>query len=208
MSESARLRIGVLAIQGAWAKHAEVLTTLGVDVREVRNADELTGLDGLIIGGGETTTMTKVMLIEGMLDAVAEFGHHHPVMGTCAGMVLMAESADDPRVRPFGWIPMTVLRNAYGSQLNSFRDTGKVNGIVGSDEIEMVFIRAPKFGELSDDVEAIGQCRGDTVIVRYRSHLAMAFHPELTDDNRVHQMWLAQVAAAKRAQPSQVPEVS
>lgn len=198
MSESARLRIGVLAIQGDWEKHVEMLSRLGVETIPVRNPEDLKSLDGLVIGGGESTTMTKVMATEGMLDSVAGFGHHHPVMGTCAGMVLMGRSADDSRVRPFGWLPMTVLRNAYGSQVNSFCDMGRVQGLAGSEEIEMVFIRAPKLGTLSDGVEVIGTCREEPVIVRYENHLAMAFHPELTDDSRIHQMWLAGVAAAKR----------
>jgi 5'-phosphate synthase pdxT subunit len=194
MTDLSDLRIGVLAIQGAFAKHIEVLSRLGVKASEIRNASELGGIDGLIIPGGESTTMLKVMRAEGMIEPLRIFGEHHPVMGTCAGMILMATETDDARVEPFGWIPIRALRNAYGAQVHSFRDVGRINGIEGHPEIEMVFIRAPKFVPLSESIEILGTCRNEPVAARFGHHLALAFHPELTDDSRVHRMWLNGVA--------------
>jgi len=189
-SAYASLRIGVLALQGAFAKHIEILVRLGAEVREVRNAADLEDLDGLIIPGGETTTMTKIMKSEGMLDAVDRFGRSRAVFGTCAGMVLMGREVEDARVHAFGWMPIRSIRNAYGSQVNSFRDVGTVKGIAGHPDVEMVFIRAPQFEPASDDVEIIGTCRGLPVAARYGLHVATAFHPELTDDDRIHRLWL------------------
>jgi 5'-phosphate synthase pdxT subunit len=202
-SPYARLKIGVFALQGAFAKHLEVLARLGVPAREVRNAADLEGLDGLIIPGGETTTMTKIMKSEGMIDSVARFGATHPVMGTCAGMVFMGRDVGDPRVHAFGWMPIKITRNAYGSQVDSFRDVGTVKGIAGHPEMEMVFIRAPQFEPASDEVEVIGTCRGLPVAARCGGYLATAFHPELTDDDRLHRLWLDAVlerSAAGRIQ--------
>jgi 5'-phosphate synthase pdxT subunit len=196
MTNFSDLRIGVLTIQGAFAKHLEVLTRLGVTAREVRNASELDEIDGLIIPGGESTTMLKVMRAEGMIEPLRKFGQHNPVMGTCAGMILMATEADDARVEPFGWMPIRALRNAYGAQVHSFRDIGPIKGIEGHPEIEMVFIRAPKFVPLSSDVEVIGTCRNEPVAARFGHHLALAFHPELTDDTRLHRLWLNGILTA------------
>jgi len=198
-----RLLIGVLAIQGAFARHVEALTRLGAQVREVRNESDLKGLDGLVIPGGESTTMTRVMRTEGMLAPLAEFGRQHPVFGTCAGMILMGAPGDDPRVAAFDWMPIRVKRNAYGSQVDSFRDFGTVTGLNGNPEFEMVFIRAPKFEVTADGAEVIGTCRGEPAMVRFGHHLATAFHPELTDDDRIHRMWLAGVLAARRGRPTQ-----
>ena len=184
------LRIGVLAIQGAFARHLEVCARLGAESVEVRNADQLEGLDGLILPGGESTTMYKVIDAEGWLRDLEVFGQSKPVMGTCAGMILMGTELDDVRLKPFGWMPIRVVRNAYGSQVNSFRDVGEVTGFPGHPDMEMVFIRAPKFESLSGDVEILGTCRGEPVLARYGHHLALSFHPELTDDDRVHRYWL------------------
>lgn len=192
-SPYARLKIGVLALQGAFAKHVEVLARLGVDGREVRNAADLADLDGLIIPGGETTTMTRLMRSEGMIDPLDSFGRTHPVMGTCAGMVFMGRDVDDARVHTFGWMPIRIIRNAYGSQVHSFRDVGTVKGIAGHPEVEMVFIRAPQFEPASDEVEVIGTCRGLPVAARCGDYIATAFHPELTDDDRLHRLWLDRV---------------
>jgi 5'-phosphate synthase pdxT subunit len=187
------VRIGVLALQGAFAKHLDVLERLGVSGVEIRQPEELDGIDGLIIPGGETTTMVNLMKTEGWFERMREFGLNHPVMGTCAGMVLMGRELDDPLVEPFGWMPIRVHRNAYGSQVNSFWDTGCVEDMPGPAEMEMVFIRAPRFEPLSDELISLGMCRGESVMIRYGHFLALAFHPELTDDVRIHRYWLDMV---------------
>jgi len=187
------MRIGVLALQGAFQKHLDVLERLGVEGVDIRQPEELDDIDGLIIPGGETTTMVHLMKTEGWFARMREYGLSHPVMGTCAGMVLMGQELDDPLVEPFGWMPIRVVRNAYGSQVNSFRDTGCVEDMSGSPEMEMVFIRAPRFEALSDEVVSLGMCRGESVMVRFGHFLALAFHPELTDDVRIHRYWLDMV---------------
>jgi 5'-phosphate synthase pdxT subunit len=192
------VRIGVLALQGAFAKHLEVLDRLGVEGVEIRQPEQLDGIDGLIIPGGETTTMVKLMKSEGWFGRMRDFGVDHPVMGTCAGMVLMGQEVDDPRVEPFGWMPIKVHRNAYGSQVNSFRDTGCVEEMTGAPEMEMVFIRAPRFEAVSDDLKHLGMCRGESVMVRWGHFLALAFHPELTEDVRVHRYWLDMVRSSAK----------
>lgn len=184
------LHIGVLALQGAFEKHMKVLSSLGVPSTEIRNPEDLKPLNGLIIPGGESTTMLKLMQSEQWTDRLREFGNRRPVFGTCAGMILMGTEVDDPRITPFGWLPVRVTRNAYGAQVNSFIDTGTVEDMGASEEMEMIFIRAPRLEILSDDVEILGTCRNDPVMVQYGSHLATAFHPELTDDTRVHEHWL------------------
>ena len=196
------MRIGVLALQGAFAKHLEVLERLGVEGVEIRQPEELDHIHGLIIPGGETTTMVKLMKTEGWFARLRAFGQDHPVMGTCAGMILMGQVVDDPRVEPLGWIPIKVHRNAYGSQVSSFRDTGCVEEMGGPSEMEMVFIRAPRFEALSDEVVSMGMCRGESVMVRFGHFLALAFHPELTDDVRIHRYWLVWVKKALAAGPS------
>ena len=187
------MRIGVLALQGAFARHLRVLKRLGVDGVEVRLPEQLDDIDGLIIPGGETTTMLKLLKAEGWYDRLKSFGLRKPVMGTCAGMILMGTEVDDERIEPFGWLPIRVVRNAYGRQVDSFRDVGTVSGLPGHSDMEMVFIRAPKVELLSEDLEVLGTCRRETVIVRSGHLLALAFHPELTDDDRVHRYWLAMV---------------
>ena len=189
-SQYNRLRIGVLALQGAFEKHINVLQSLGVPSAEVRNPEDLERIDGLIIPGGESSTMLKLMQTELWTDQLRVFGQERPVFGTCAGMILMGAEVDDPRITPFGWLPIRVMRNAYGAQVNSFFDVGSVTHMGRTEKMEMIFIRAPKFEILSDKVHILGTCRNDPVIVQYGSHLATAFHPELTDDTRVHEHWL------------------
>jgi 5'-phosphate synthase pdxT subunit len=142
--------------------------------------------------------MLKLLTTEGWLDTLRAFGRRKPVFGTCAGMVLMGTEIDDARVTPLGWLPIRVLRNAYGSQVHSFRDVGTVEGIGGHPEMEMVFIRAPKFVPLADEVIVLATCRGEPVAARYGAHVTTAFHPELTDDDRIHRFWLGLVAARKQ----------
>ena len=199
------MRIGVLALQGAFARHVEVLSGLKVGAVEVRLPGDLDAIDGLIIPGGESTTITTLLKAEGWLEDLKAFGRHKPVFGTCAGLILMGQEIEDSRVEPFGWLPIRVLRNAYGSQVYSFRDVGKVSGLEGHPEMEMVFIRAPRFELLSKEVRVLGTCRGETVLVCLGHHVGAAFHPELTDDTRVHRFWLAgvQAAVAERAAPPQ-----
>jgi 5'-phosphate synthase pdxT subunit len=167
----------------------------------VRLPEQFEEIDGLIIPGGETTTMTRIMKAEGWIEDLRAFGKAKPVFGTCAGLILMGSEVEDARVEPMGWLPIKVLRNAYGSQVWSFSDVGKVRGFLGHPEMEMVFIRAPKFEILSSEVEVIGECRGEAVMVKSGHHLASSFHPELTVDTRVHRYWLEGVESSRAERP-------
>lgn len=200
------MRIGVLALQGAFARHLDVLAKLKVDACEVRVPEQFHEIDGLIIPGGESTTMTRIMKAEGWLEDLRAFGKAKPVFGTCAGLILMSSEIEDSRVQPMGWLPIKALRNDYGSQVHSFRDVGKVKGLPGHSDMEMVFIRAPRFEILSKEVEVMGTCRGESVMIRQGHHLASSFHPELTDDSRVHRFWLGLVEASAAKKASRLQE--
>jgi 5'-phosphate synthase pdxT subunit len=172
------MKIGVLALQGNFREHAAALRRLGADVVEVRLPEELDGLDGLVIPGGESTAIARLMRLYGLEDAVREFGG--PVFGTCAGMILLDRSH-------LGLVDLEVERNAYGRQLASFEadlDVGDGEPLRG------VFIRAPRVAEWGDGVEVLARHEGAPVLLRDGRYLVASFHPELTDDARVHERFL------------------
>jgi 5'-phosphate synthase pdxT subunit len=174
-----RPRIGVLALQGAFREHARMLRGLGADVREVRLPADVDGLDGLVIPGGESTTMMRVAGLYGIDDALRAFDG--PVLGTCAGMILLDRGH-------LGLADLVVERNAYGRQVQSFE--ADVD-LAGDDRpLRGVFIRAPRITDLGPEVEVLGRLDGDPVLVRDGRLLLAAFHPELTDDPRVHELFL------------------
>lgn len=172
-------RIGVLALQGAFREHASTLRRLGADVREVRLPHELDGLDGLVIPGGESTTMVRVAALYGIDEALRAFDA--PILGTCAGMIVLDREH-------LGLADLVVERNAYGRQVQSFEADVDLAG----DEVPLrgVFIRAPRISELGAEVEVLGRLDGDPVLVRDGRLLLASFHPELTDDPRVHELFL------------------
>jgi pyridoxal 5'-phosphate synthase pdxT subunit len=178
----ARPRIGVLALQGAFREHARVLRSLGADVVEVRLPDELDGLDGLVIPGGESTTILRLAALYGLDEAIRTF--RGPVFGTCAGMIVLDREH-------LGLADLRVDRNAYGRQVQSFEAAVALAG----DErpLEGVFIRAPRIRELGEGVEVLGELDGEPVLVRDGRLLLAAFHPELTDDTRVHERFIEMV---------------
>ncbi len=194
-----RLSIGVLALQGDFVKHVEVLERLGVRAVHVRLPKHLEGLDGLIIPGGESTTMGKLLGRFGLDEAIVKEARSGlPVFGTCAGMILLAkeiEGSDQPRL---GLIDMTVRRNAFGRQVNSFEVDLSVQEI-GDEPIRGVFIRAPFVTEVGESVRVMARLDdGMIVMVRQDGYLAAAFHPELTDDVRVHKFFLEMAAAREK----------
>jgi pyridoxal 5'-phosphate synthase pdxT subunit len=176
------LRIGVLALQGNFREHASVLRRLGAEVVEVRKPEQLEGLDGLVVPGGESTAMRRLMRIYGLEEPLAGFGG--PLFGTCAGMILFDR-------RHLDLIDVAVERNAYGRQVASFEDDVDLDG--EEEPLRGVFIRAPRLEETGPDVEVLGRLRGEPVLVRQGRVLAASFHPELTDDTRVHERFLAMV---------------
>ena len=198
--------IGVLALQGAFMEHVRKLRRIGVDVREVRLPAEIEGLDGLIIPGGESTTIGKLIERFNMRDdLLALVRSGRPVWGTCAGMILMgrdvveeSRASDQPLL---GVLDVSVRRNAFGSQLDSF-ETDLDVPMLGSDPLPVVFIRAPVVESVGPDVEVLARLDdGRIVAVRQGNLVATAFHPELTDDDRFH-IWFVELAE----QPSDTEE--
>jgi 5'-phosphate synthase pdxT subunit len=190
------LRIGVLASQGDFAAHARVLHSLGAEAVEVRTAEQLEGLDALVIPGGESTTITKAIERDGLEPAIsahAEAGR--PILGTCAGMIV----ADRAHL---GLLDAVARRNAFGRQLASFEADLEIAGL-GPEPYRAVFIRAPWIESHGGGVEVLASVDGHPVAVREGSMLAVAFHPELTDDSRVHALLMAMATAARegRGQP-------
>ncbi|HEX8086601.1 MAG TPA: pyridoxal 5'-phosphate synthase glutaminase subunit PdxT [Solirubrobacteraceae bacterium] len=171
-------RVGVLALQGGFAAHASVLRRLGAEVVEVRVPAELEGLDGLVMPGGESTTMTLGVEREGLAAPLRAFGK--PILGTCAGMIMLDREH-------LGILDVRTERNAFGPQIRSFEADLEVFG----GTMRAVFIRAPWVAEAGDEVEVLASVDGHPVAVRQGNVLAVAFHPELTDDTRVHEAFLA-----------------
>jgi 5'-phosphate synthase pdxT subunit len=182
------MRIGVLALQGNVREHAAALRRLGAEVVEVRLPEELDGLDGLVIPGGESTAIARLMRLYGLEDGVRDF--RGPVFGTCAGMILLDRAH-------LGLVDVEVERNAYGRQLASFEADLE---LAGEDEpLRGVFIRAPRVAEWGDDVEVLARHDGVPVLLRDGRYLVASFHPELTDDARVHERFLELIREARRA---------
>ena len=182
----------MLALQGDFEAHARVLRGLGARSPAVRQAGQLEALDALVIPGGESTTLIKLMDafdFWGPLDAFIASGR--PVFGTCAGAILLASEVLNPRQRSLGAMDISVERNSYGRQRDSFEGAGRFRaGAGGETEIEMVFIRAPRITRLGAGVEPLAECLGDTVVARQGSLLAATFHPELSAGAHVHRYFL------------------
>lgn len=196
-AEAKRPRIGVLAIQGDYAAHAEALVEAGAIPVEVRKREELVDLDGLILPGGESTTILKFLERGHLFDDLKQFCSSRPVFGTCAGAILLAREVRNPAQRSLGLLDAVVERNAYGRQIDSsilFSDT-KLHG----DKLEMVFIRAPRIVETGPDVEILAQRDGTATLVRQGKLMAATFHPELSPDRRVHQAFVDLVKASLKS---------
>ncbi len=173
------MKIGVLALQGNFREHAAALARLGADVVEVRLPEQLEGLDGLVIPGGESTAITRLMRLYGLEEAVRRFAA--PIFGTCAGMILLDRDH-------LGLIDLEVERNAYGRQLASFEADLELAG--ESEPLRGVFIRAPRVATHGPAVEVLAELDGRPVLLREGRFLVASFHPELTDDARVHERFL------------------
>lgn len=181
------MRIGVLALQGAFIEHRTALQRLGIEAPEVRLPAQLEGLDGLVIPGGESTTIGKLAVTYGLLDPIREKGRHGwPIWGTCAGMVLLARDLGGPAQPLLGLMDVTVERNAFGRQVQSFEANLRVEEF-GEKPFHAVFIRAPLIQSVGPDVQVLARLDNGTIVAaRQRNLLATAFHPELTADNRFH----------------------
>jgi 5'-phosphate synthase pdxT subunit len=183
--------IGVLALQGAFDVHAKRLSELGATTVLVRRPEQLAELDGLVIPGGESTTFLKNLERAGFYDELDAFVHRKPVFGTCAGCILLAANVENPPQRSFGVLDVSVERNAYGRQNDSVILNAETR--LPGGPLEMVFIRAPRISRVGAAVETLATRNGDPTLVRQGRLLAATFHPELTDDRRVHQLFLDMV---------------
>ena len=179
-------QIGVLGLQGAYAKHLAILQQIDVQAVDVRKPGDLEECHGLIIPGGESTTMTKLINEIDMHDALLKFSVDRPVFGTCAGMILMAAKVDDGRVKTLNLINIEVERNGYGRQIDSFIDELDVTTNGQAFSMRGVFIRAPRIKNMGDGVEVLASVNGEPVLVQEGHHMAAAFHPELTGETRIH----------------------
>jgi len=185
--------IGVLAIQGDFDAHRRRLEQLGAEVRLVRKPEELDGLDGIVIPGGESSTMLKFLEHGGFFDRLREFVSLKPSFGTCAGAILLAQQVENPAQKSLGVLDIAVRRNAYGRQVDSHIRLSDGNG--HGQPFEMVFIRAPKISRVGNDVEVLAKSDNDPVWVRQGKTMAATFHPELSDDDHVHREFLKLVTS-------------
>jgi 5'-phosphate synthase pdxT subunit len=179
------MKVGVLAVQGNFREHAAMLRRLGVDADEIRKPEELTGLDGLVVPGGESTTFMRLMRLYGLDEAIREFDR--PILGTCAGMIVLDRNH-------LGLVDLSVERNAYGRQVASFEADLQL-----ADDwkpLRGVFIRAPRVSETGEDVQVLAERDGEPVLLRDGRIIVASFHPELTEDTRVHELFLDAVREA------------
>lgn len=183
-------RIGVLALQGDFEAHARILRELGAEVAEVRRVAELSGLDGLVIPGGESTTLLNLMGDEPWFEALQDFhARGGALMGTCAGAILLSREVRNPPQESLGLLDARIERNAFGRQVDSFETTLDAPVLGGT--LEAVFIRAPRFAALGPNVTTLAALNGEPVLVRQGRVLALTFHPELTRDAKLHAYFFA-----------------
>jgi 5'-phosphate synthase pdxT subunit len=194
------VKIGILAVQGDFEAHAEMLAGMGVETIEVRSREDLEGCHGLILPGGESTTQLQFLQEEGLYEAIQSFAaKDKAIFGTCAGAILLATEVKNPRQESLGLLDMTVLRNGYGRQVHS--DVVSGPSTLKREPLEMVFIRGPVIERVGPTVEVLAEYAGKPALVQKGRVMAAAFHPELTTDTTVHDRFL-KMAAANSSQPS------
>lgn len=188
------MRIGVLALQGDFERHRLAVERAGASAVEVRTAEELASTDALIIPGGESTTMLNLLHSGNLYQPLGDYGMQKPIFGTCAGAILLAKDVLSPHQESLGLVDLTVERNAYGRQIDSRIVTLRPNADAGlNGEMEAVFIRAPIIRRVGEGARVLVEYQNDPVLVDCGRHLIATFHPELTDDSRVHRRFLEKV---------------
>lgn len=192
------MKIGVLAVQGAFIEHENKLRALGAECVELRKKEDIlqNSLDGLVLPGGESTVQGKLLKELNMFDSIKEMIEKGiPVLATCAGMILLAQQLSGDSTVHFGTLPVTVKRNAYGRQLGSFKTRSQFKGI---GNVEMVFIRAPYVEKVNDnEVEVLAEVDGKIAGVSYKNQIALAFHPEIGEEDYIHQLFLNKISYNK-----------
>lgn len=192
------LTIGVLALQGAFAKHIEMLSKLNVEAKEVRYPKDLEKCDGLIIPGGESTTITRQIQFIAFREQLCLFAKTKPLFGTCAGLILMSQEIINSPMQPFGLIDVAVERNAFGRQAESFRTDIELQlSATLTKKIPAFFIRAPRIRKCGSAVQILAHYENEPILVRQGHHLGASFHPELSENPAVHHYFLTLVKASK-----------
>jgi len=181
--------VGVLALQGDFEAHRKALERAGAEAVEVRTAEDLKAIDGLVIPGGESTTMLKLLNIENLFEPVRQFGQSKPIFGTCAGAILLASEVINPQQDSLGLMDVTVERNAYGRQIDS--RIAKID--LDGETAEAVFIRAPAIRRVGPGGKVLATYQGAPVLVEQGKHMVATFHPELTEDARIHKHFIDKV---------------
>ena len=191
------MRVGVLALQGDFEAHVKALERAGAEPALVRTGADLQRIDGLVIPGGESSTMLKLIDFMNLREPLREFARHKPVFGTCAGAILLAREVENPPQESLGLIDLTVERNGYGRQIDSRIATIHADPDfekrTGPGDLEAVFIRAPIIRRAGPGVKVLAEYQGDPVLVEQDRHLVATFHPELTQDSRVHKLFLSKL---------------
>ena len=183
------MKIGVFALQGAFIEHINALKRLGADCVEIRNSEDIIGVDRLVLPGGESTVQGKLLHKTGLFERAKDLiDQGMPTLATCAGLILLASSLSNDENTYLSTLPMTVKRNAFGRQLGSYEERGKV---LGFEDFPMVFIRAPYIESTDKAVDTIAISKDHIVGVKYKSQIALSFHPELTNDLRLHKYFLS-----------------
>lgn len=196
-----RLKIGVLALQGAFAKHEAMIADLGVAVIQVRTPGDLQSCDGLIIPGGESTTIFRQMNFIELIEPLIQFATKRPVFGTCAGLILISKDLiNGSLTKPFGLLDVTVERNSYGRQIDSFQTLLEISLPPKKSVVPALFIRAPRIRRCGPDVRVLATHSSEPVLVQQGIHLGATFHPELTTDASIHEYFLSMVADTKLAE--------
>ncbi|PYP90957.1 MAG: pyridoxal 5'-phosphate synthase glutaminase subunit PdxT [Candidatus Angelobacter sp. Gp1-AA117] len=191
------MKIGVLAIQGDYEAHKAVLERLGAEVTLVRKPEQLDAIDAIVIPGGESSTFLNFLTERGFLDKLRDFVSSKPAFGTCAGAILLAKEVENPPQVSLGALDIRIRRNAYGRQIDSSIRQERTK--LGDKPLEMVFIRAPRIVDTGADVEVLASEGGNPVLVRQGKIMACTFHPELSQDTRVHEEFLKLVQNGRRS---------
>ena len=183
------MKIGVLAVQGAFIEHEHIIEKIGHEVVEIRQRKDLDGIDGIILPGGESTVQGQLLRKLDMLATIKSLiADGLPTLATCAGLILLAGHIDNDDSIHIGTLPVTVKRNAYGRQLGSFVRTAPMKGF---DEFPMTFIRAPYISSIKDNVDVLAAVNDRIVAVQYNNQIGLAFHPELSGDTRIHEYFIS-----------------
>ena len=181
--------VGVLALQGNFDSHIRILKKINLKHKLVKTSDDLSSVDGLIIPGGESTTITNLSRRnQSLIDGINQLSKNKPILGSCAGLILMSKESNDSRVHNFGFLDVTTSRNAYGRQVHSFEAKINVKNNTMSYDINVLFIRAPKVDKINNGVEVLATFQEEVVAVRQGKHVGISCHPELLDETLIHEI--------------------